>query len=146
MSNDYIALKIDGKRIDEHRLIWEKAYGEIPEGYIIHHIDGNKSNNDLSNLQMMSREEHSRLHGKLNSNLITPKKMSEEQYKKWYEANKESKKSMSFSIIDGKTLCRKCNELLPVECFSKNKRMANGCEPFCKKCRSEYRKQKKEVS
>lgn len=29
---------------------------------VVHHIDGNKSNNDLSNLALMTRSEHARLH------------------------------------------------------------------------------------
>ena len=32
-----------------HRYVWELHYGEIPEGYHIHHIDFDKSNNDISN-------------------------------------------------------------------------------------------------
>lgn len=50
-----------------YRKIWEKAYGEIPTDeqgrkYEIHHIDGNRSNNKLSNLMCVSIEEHYRIH------------------------------------------------------------------------------------
>lgn len=45
-----------------HRLIYENTYGPIPEGYIIHHIDGNKENNSPENLVMMSKTEHHTLH------------------------------------------------------------------------------------
>lgn len=44
-----------------HRLIWEKANGNIPDGYVIHHKDGNRLNNDLSNLELMELHEHQRL-------------------------------------------------------------------------------------
>lgn len=47
-----------------HRDIWEAAHGKIPDGYEIHHIDGNKDNNELSNLQCMTVAEHRRLHMK----------------------------------------------------------------------------------
>lgn len=47
-----------------HRYIWEKEVGTIPEGCQIHHIDGNKANNDLSNLAIMTASGHQRLHGK----------------------------------------------------------------------------------
>lgn len=50
------------KRIYEHHLVWEQAYGPIPDGYEIHHKDGNKLNNKLSNLQLLTRSEHARLH------------------------------------------------------------------------------------
>ncbi len=36
---------------------------------VVHHIDGNKSNNDIKNLQLMSKKEHSRLHAQKNNNL-----------------------------------------------------------------------------
>ena len=45
-----------------HRKIWKHFNGEIPEGYVIHHIDGDPSNNDLENLQMVTRSEHVKLH------------------------------------------------------------------------------------
>ena len=50
------------KRGLEHRAIWEKAYGPIPPGFVIHHNDGNGKNNDLSNLQLMPAGEHVAMH------------------------------------------------------------------------------------
>jgi hypothetical protein len=46
----------------EHRLVWEEHYGEIPEGMQIHHIDGDKTNNDMSNLMLLTPLEHKRIH------------------------------------------------------------------------------------
>lgn len=48
-----------------HRDIWEYFNGEIPKGYVIHHIDGVPSNNDLSNLQIMTQSDHIKLHQKI---------------------------------------------------------------------------------
>lgn len=48
-----------GKRL--HRLIFEKYYGPIPEGFVIHHKDGNKWNNCLFNLQLMRHNDHAGL-------------------------------------------------------------------------------------
>lgn len=45
-----------------HRLIFEKFHGSIPEGYIIHHLDGDKKNNCLLNLELLSVNEHHRTH------------------------------------------------------------------------------------
>lgn len=39
---------------------------EQMEGLDVHHKDGNKDNNDIENLQLMSREKHNQLHGILN--------------------------------------------------------------------------------
>ena len=35
-----------------HRLIYEEVYGSIPKGYSIHHIDGDKTNNNPGNLMI----------------------------------------------------------------------------------------------
>ena len=46
-----------------YRKIWEEYHGkDIPAGYEIHHIDGNRSNNDPSNLLCVSIEEHLQIH------------------------------------------------------------------------------------
>jgi hypothetical protein len=58
----YAYIYLNGKLQKAHRYLWEKENGKIPEGHIIHHIDGNKLNNNLSNLKLMSRSEHSKLH------------------------------------------------------------------------------------
>lgn len=43
-----------------HRVIWELVYGAIEEGYVIDHIDGNPSNNSLSNLRLVTYSGNSR--------------------------------------------------------------------------------------
>lgn len=45
-----------------HRYIWEEENGEIPKGYHVHHIDGNKDNNTLNNLGLISASEHETYH------------------------------------------------------------------------------------
>lgn len=50
----------------EHRVIWEKHHGKVPEGYCIHHKDGNKKNNRIENLECLSRKEHGKKHWKPN--------------------------------------------------------------------------------
>ena len=46
-----------------HRMVFIHYNGEIPRGYCIHHKDGNKGNNDISNLECVKRSEHSHYHG-----------------------------------------------------------------------------------
>jgi hypothetical protein len=53
-----------------YREKWEKAYGPIPKDYLgrpydIHHVDGNRRNNSLENLQCVSIQEHYEIHKKL---------------------------------------------------------------------------------
>lgn len=38
--------------------VWKKNNGEIPKGCTIHHIDRNPLNDEIENLQMLSRAEH----------------------------------------------------------------------------------------
>lgn len=47
-----------------HRHIWEKAHGEIPDGYEIHHKDHNPLNNNLENLELLEIDEHKLHHGR----------------------------------------------------------------------------------
>ena len=47
-----------------HRDVWEFYNGEIPKGHHIHHIDGDVTNNDISNLQLMEAKEHLKMEGK----------------------------------------------------------------------------------
>ncbi len=59
---EYRRIRIRGKRYTFHRIQWECHHGPIPDGMVIHHIDGNHRNNDIDNLRMMKREDHTRLH------------------------------------------------------------------------------------
>jgi len=56
--------KKNGKKqsISKHRLVWIEHNGEIPEGRIIHHINGDKFDNRIENLKMLTRSEHRKLH------------------------------------------------------------------------------------
>lgn len=45
-----------------HRTVWAYYNGDIPDGCEIHHVDENKDNNDIANLQCLTKAEHRRLH------------------------------------------------------------------------------------
>lgn len=50
-----------------YRKIWQSNFGPIPKdefgrSYHIHHIDGNRKNNDISNLKCVSIQEHYNIH------------------------------------------------------------------------------------
>lgn len=101
----YIRLRRDKKAKMEHVLIWEQQHGPIPEGMQIHHIDGNKKNNNISNLQLVSVIEHKRIHEGC-------KYIDGEWYKpcaKCGEYKKCDHENWYFSrgYINGK-LCKKC--------------------------------------
>lgn len=48
------------KHISLHRYVWQKERGEIPEGYDIHHLDGDKTNNTIENLECLPKAEHTK--------------------------------------------------------------------------------------
>jgi hypothetical protein len=58
----YFKRSVTGGTIFLHRQAWIDKHGEIPEGFHIHHIDGNTRNNDVSNLECISPTEHSAKH------------------------------------------------------------------------------------
>lgn len=51
-------------RIYDHRLIYELYYGNIPKGYVVHHKDENKLNNNPNNLALLTLKEHTSIHQK----------------------------------------------------------------------------------
>ena len=67
----------NSKTIMLHRLIWECVNGEIPNGYEIHHIDGNKLNNSIHNLELVSIEEHHKEHKPTMNNPKYSKKIAQ---------------------------------------------------------------------
>ena len=49
-----------GKRL--HRAVWEYHCGEIPDGFDVHHEDGDRANNQIDNLRLLPRAEHHAAH------------------------------------------------------------------------------------
>lgn len=79
----YRCVQRKGKRMGESRAVWIEKVGEIPEGFIVHHIDGNKKNNDINNLALMTYTGHNKLHSP--DREIWNKGISVKTNKKWKE-------------------------------------------------------------
>lgn len=63
-SDGYYELSLPGKgKIKEHIMVWENHNGrKLPSGFHIHHKNGNKLDNRIINLELISAREHHRLH------------------------------------------------------------------------------------
>lgn len=102
----------------EHILIFEKETGiKIPDGCCIHHINGDKSDNRIQNLCMMTHAAHTAMHS-------TGRKYSEESKRIMSEKAKERLrdktkhpfykeidiKSLMNEVENGKTVKAVCKE------------------------------------
>lgn len=62
-TDKYIWIRIGNKQIKLHRYLMEIKLGrKLKADEIVHHIDFNKFNNNIDNLQVVSRSEHNRIH------------------------------------------------------------------------------------
>lgn len=52
-----------------HRIIAESVNGKLNKGEVVHHLNFNKKDNSVSNLEVMREKRHSGLHAKINSEL-----------------------------------------------------------------------------
>ena len=60
-NNGYYA-RTNGQRSQLHRDTWEYYNGEIPRDYDIHHINGDRRDNRIENLECILKAEHTRQH------------------------------------------------------------------------------------
>jgi hypothetical protein len=58
MGRGYVAVKTEAGWQYEHRAIWEAAYGPLPKGHVVHHINGDKHDNRIENLMAGTQAEH----------------------------------------------------------------------------------------
>jgi len=90
----------------EHVLVWEAHHGPVPPGMELHHVDGDKLDNRIENLRIVTRLEHKRIHSgcELRDGV-------------WWKR------------------CRKCGEMKPVTDFYRYPGR-NGVMGICKPCQS----------
>lgn len=59
----YPGKKYRGRYAYEHHVVWWQAYGEVLKaGEVLHHLNGNKQDNRIENLQKHSAADHAKIH------------------------------------------------------------------------------------
>lgn len=109
----YVRLLIPRTRFGQtnillHRKVWEDYYGPIPAGRNIHHKDRDKTNNHISNLELLDTLSHSRY------------------YFRWYR------------LDDGSWLkpCLKCGVHKPLVYFGwRRSHISDSVNSYCRPCK-----------
>lgn len=98
--NKYKRIKIGGRSVDEHRLAMERLIGRrLGQNEVVHHIDGDKSNNDLTNLVLMSRSDHARMHMKGVPRTDSEKRIAQIRLREYWH-NRPSKYDKAVEQLD----------------------------------------------
>lgn len=132
-----------GKRL--HRYVWEYYNGEIPKGYHIHHKDGDRTNNDITNLLAVASKKHFQHHGEERVLEDTDwfknfHKKGIEAAKEWHESDegrewhKKHYERVKENFHEEKEfVCNYCGKVF--------KTQNNGANRFCSnKCKSAWRR------
>ena len=155
--------KINGKRKRLHVYVWEYFFGEIEEGFHVHHVEEDKSKNDIADLELMQGTEHIKLHANNfvkdnydaiieNLNENARPKASEwhgsDEGKEWHKEHYENMKHKLHMEIERN--CDYCNKVY-IGKSSRSKFCSNKCKSAhrresgvddvvkqCTKCNQEY--------
>ena len=120
-----------------HRQIWEDEVGTIPKGHQIHHKDGDKGNNCITNLECLSVKEHRAHHPikdmeKQNKHLASIRPLTKEWHasKEGHEWHKKQfAKTLGKLFVNKDKICQVCEAEYTV--FSSNN-VSKYCSNKCK--------------
>ena len=54
----YRKVRVNGKFLQENRVVWVWHHGEIPQGLVVDHINRNRSDNRIENLRLLTNREN----------------------------------------------------------------------------------------
>ena len=113
----YRLLRINGRRVREHRYVMELHLGRhLLAGEVVHHVDGNKLNNSISNLELLkSQSEHTIKH---------VVRFADDTHKE----------------------CSKCGTVKPRQAFNKRSATGHNKDPnsaYCRECQAKSFQERK---
>lgn len=123
-----------GKRL--HRAVWQYFYGEIPEGYHVHHINGNKTDNRIENLQLKLESEHLSYHSNLpeaREHQMKAIKCAQEKAKLWHKTDEARELHRQWAIESAKKVkpvplvCQQCGKH-----YESKNRLSKFCSNTCR--------------
>jgi len=133
--------KVNKARPRLHRYIWEFYNGKIPEGYLVHHKDKDKDNNEISNFELMTNVKHVVYHA-----LTAPESLREKRRtnviqnampkaKKWHRSTKgkawhqKQGKEVYDNMPELTLNCTHCGSVHTVKVINKDSRFcSNNCK------------------
>ena len=108
-----------------HRKIYEDNFGPIPEGFHIHHIDGNPDNNSPDNLAALPASAHGKITAEENN---APEKRAKiyarRQTDEWRKKQSESQKKRK----QIEAVCQLCGEKFLTRSHSGNIKWCSECK------------------
>ena len=118
-----------------HRAVWAYYNGEIPKKMHIHHKDGNKSNNEIENLELIDPKSHAKLHSTDEKKQMSRFYLNEcrEKARQWHsskegiEWHKEHGRKTFKDKKPINKICKQCNKE-----FSSVWSRAILCSPSCR--------------
>jgi len=120
-----------------HRAIWEHHHGAIPDGFNVHHIDGDGTNNELTNLVLVEHRAHARQHTVERierGELMPPSDLARERAAEWHASaeglawHKENGKRAWKKRIWHPLECQECGRAFKSPYPNKTK----FCHPNCR--------------
>lgn len=119
-----------GRRL--HRAVWEDHNGPIPKGYHVHHKDGDTSNNDIANLELLHGGEHLSLHMRARppvpftdaDRLAAAEWHRSEEGKEWHRRHFQEIKEVLFERVEKS--CAQCGSAFTGD--RKSKFCSNNCK------------------
>lgn len=132
--------KIGTSRIRLHRYVWQKHYGAIPKGFEVHHKDENKDNNEIDNLELLTKDKHLAWHSenvpdvllvKWKDNLektARPKAIEwhkSEEGRRWHSEQAKTNAQKAGFVT---SVCKHCGKKFKEKEFGRKRKF---CSPTC---------------